>query len=126
MALLHRDRTDTRTDTDTDTVAGAGTANRPGWPDRRTVAPEPMAPMTTAEPVVVRKNSVGGTVRTVLATALLVAVVLVAVANTGDVRVDLLFEDYRVSLALLVAGSAVAGWLIGLLMGARRRRVARL
>lgn len=100
MAILHRDRTDTTAD---DAVAGPGETR-------------------TERPVVVRKGSFGATVRTVLATLLLVAVVLVAAANTDDVEVDLLFETYQVALSLLVAATAAAGFLIGLLAGARRRR----
>ncbi len=106
MALLHRDRTDT-----TDTVAGPV----PAWPETSA---------TTAEPATttVRRNSFGQTLRTVLATILLVAVVAVAVANTEEVSVDLLYDTVTPSLASLVGGAAVAGLLIGMLFGYGRGR----
>lgn len=106
MAL--RDRT--RSDTD-DTVAGSGTTSRPARVDDH----------HDERPVVVRKGSVGSTIKTVVATVLLVGLVLVALANTDDVRVDLLLETYSVSLALLVGLAALTGLLIGLLLGARRK-----
>jgi uncharacterized integral membrane protein len=111
MALLHRNRPDTGT---ADTVAGPGTAARP-------------AAGGTPEQVVVRKTSVSAILKTVVATLLLVAIVLVAAANTDEVPVDLLFETYDVALSLLVGATAVAGFLIGLLIGTvrqRRRRTA--
>jgi len=123
MALLHRDRTDTTTD---DTVAGSGTSTRPTWPRSDRGDRADRSDRAGGEAVVVRKGSVGSTVRTVLATVLLVAVVAIAFANTGNVDVDLLFESYDVSLTVLVAAFAGAGFLIGLLVGARRRhRTAR-
>jgi uncharacterized integral membrane protein len=108
MALLHRDRPDTTT---ADTVAG------PTWPvtiDQTRDAP--------AERVV-RRNSFGQTLRTILATILLVGVVAVAAANTDQVGVDLLFESYDVSLSALVGCAAGAGFLIGVLLAWRSRRV---
>jgi uncharacterized integral membrane protein len=107
MALLHRDRPATTTD---DTVAAPGTTSTPFRSD---------------EPVVVRKNSLGRTLATILATALLVAVVAVAAANTDEVRVDLLFEEYEPTLAALVGGAAGAGFLIGMLLMAGRHRRTR-
>jgi uncharacterized integral membrane protein len=105
MALLHRDRPDTTTD---DTVAAPGTTSRPFRSD---------------EPVVVRKNSLGRTLATIIATVLLVAIVAIAAANTEEVGVDLLFEEYDPPLAVLVGGAAGAGFLIGaLLMAGRHRR----
>jgi uncharacterized integral membrane protein len=101
MALLHRDRTDDTTTTTTapDSVAGPG----------------------IAEPRVVRRNSFGQTLRTVLATLILAAVVVVAAVNTDEVNVDLVFEEYEAPLSALVGGAAGAGLLIGLLLGVRRR-----
>ena len=110
MALLHRDRADTTTD---DTVVGPGATNNPAWP-----APD----AATDEPRVVRKNSFGQTLRTMIATVLLVAIVAVAIANTDEVNVDLLFEQYDASLAALVGGAAGAGFLIGALLGFGRGR----
>lgn len=108
MALLHRDRTSTD-----DTVAGPATEDRPAWPDPTSREPEPR---------VVRKNSFGQTVATMLATALLVAVVAIAAANTDEVDVDLLFERYDLALSALVGGAAGAGFLIGALLGWARGR----
>ena len=110
MALLHRDRTDTTTD---DTVVGPASTDRPAWPAATT---------TSDEPTVVRKNSFGQTLRTILATVLLVAVVAVAIANTDQVDVDLLFEQYEAPLSALVGGAAGAGFLIGALLGLGRGR----
>jgi uncharacterized integral membrane protein len=110
MALLHRDRTDTTTD---DTVVGPASTDRPAWPDATTKGDEPR---------VVRKNSFGQTLRTVIATVLLVAVVAIAVANTDQVNVDLLFEQYDAPLSALVGGAAGAGFLIGALLGLGRGR----
>lgn len=100
MALLHRDRTDTD-----DTVAGPTDLGADHVPPER----------------VVRKNSFGQTLRTILATVLVVALAAVIVVNTDRVDVDLLFESYDVSLAALLAGSAGVGLLTGLLLGFRRR-----
>lgn len=108
MALLHRDRSSTATD---DTVAGPGTAQRPAWPEPADHHHD------DDKPAVVRRNSVGQTIRTVVATIILVAVVAVAIANTDQVDVDLLFETVEASLAALVGGAAVAGLLIGVLLG---------
>jgi uncharacterized integral membrane protein len=109
MALLHRDRTTTD-----DTVAGPGAADRPAWPDDTSAS--------STETVVVRKNSFGQTLRTVLATVLLVAVVAIAIVNTDEVNVDLIFEQYDAPLAALVGGAAGAGFLIGALLGLGRGR----
>lgn len=101
MALLHRDRTDTD-----DTVVG---------PTDRGATDH------VASERVVRKNSFGQTLRTVLATVLVVALATVIIVNTDRVDVDLIFESYDVSLAALLAGSAGVGLLTGLLLGFRRR-----
>lgn len=116
MALLHRDHTDGRTDTDarTDTVAGPTTTGaRPSWPSTG----EASAPAER----VVRKNSLGHTLRVMLATVLIVAIAAVAIANTDQVDVDLLLETYDAPLSALVGGAAGAGFLVGLLLGWRRR-----
>ena len=110
MALLHRDRTTTD-----DTVAGPGATDRPGWPDSTSTS-------SSSETVVVRKNSFGQTLRTMIATVLLVAIVAIAIANTDQVNVDLLFEQYDAPLSALVGGAAGAGFLIGALLGMGRRR----
>lgn len=114
MALLHRDRTSTD-----DTVAGPVDTehpHRPAWPDRSDRADR------ADEPRVIRKNSFGQTLATMLATVLLVAVVAIAVANTDEVDVDLLFEEYDLPLSALVGGAAGAGFLIGALLGWARGR----
>lgn len=109
MALLHRDRT--KTD---DTVAGPGTSDRPASPTA--------AERHDRDAVVVRKNSFGQTLATILATIILVAVVAVAIANTDQVDVDLLFENVDAPLSALVGGAAGAGFLIGALLGYAMRR----
>lgn len=114
MALLHRDRTDDVRDAADDTVVGpTASTPRPAWPTMGT-SPAP------AERVV-RRNSMAHTLRTMLATLLLVAVAAFAVANTDRVSVDLLVEESETSLAALVGISAAAGLLVGLLLGWRRR-----
>lgn len=118
MALLHRDRpaTTTPTTSDADTVAGP---TRPAWPTAATAE----RPREAHAGRVERRNSFGQTVRTILATVLLVAVVAVAAANTERVDVDLLFERYDVAISALVGGAAVTGFLIGALLAWRSRRV---
>jgi uncharacterized integral membrane protein len=112
MALLHRDRTATDAD---DTVAG------PAWPTTAETIPDDHAVAGPSE-IVVRRNSFGQTLRTILATVVLVAVVAVAAANTDEITVDLLFEEYEVSVAGLVGGTAFAGFLIGALLAWRGKR----
>lgn len=116
MALLHRDRSGTSAD---DTVSGPGTADRPTWPD---TSERQDTDRRDDHVEVVRRNSFGQTIRTVLATVLLVAIVAVAVANTDQVDIDLLFETVDVSLAALVGGAAFVGLLIGVLLGRAGRR----
>jgi uncharacterized integral membrane protein len=111
MALLHRDRPATDAD---DTVAG------PAWPTSNAVPDDHT--VSGPDQVVVRRNSFGQTLRTILATVVLVAVVAVAAANTDDVNIDLLFEEYDVSLSALVGGTAFAGFLIGALLAWRGKR----
>jgi uncharacterized integral membrane protein len=113
MALLHRDRTDDARETADDTVVGPAAGTRPAWPAPSATTPAP------AERVV-HRNSIGHTLRTMLATLLLVAIAAFAVANTDRVGVDLLVEEYETSLAVLVGVSAAAGALLGLLLGWRR------
>jgi uncharacterized integral membrane protein len=109
MALLHRDRTDHDLDHDRDVdhVRATDTVTGP------------------AETRVVRKNSFGHTLATILATLILAAVVVVALVNTDQTDVDLVFERYDLPLSALVGGAAGAGLLIGLLLGARRRASTR-
>jgi uncharacterized integral membrane protein len=70
------------------------TSRRPATPDRSRVTP-----------------------KAVLALVLLVIILVLAVANSQKVTVDLVFEEYEVPLALVIAGSgllgAVVGWLFG-------------
>jgi uncharacterized integral membrane protein len=94
------------------TAASPGATDRPAWP----------AATTGDDPVVVRKNSFGQTLRTIIATVILVAVVAIAIANTDRVNLDLLFQNYDVSLSALVGGAAGAGFLIGALLGLGRGR----
>jgi uncharacterized integral membrane protein len=108
MAILHRDRTDVD-----DTVAGAS-ATRPDWSTG--------ASTEATGPQVVRKNSFLQTLATVLATVILVAVVAIAIANTDQVDIDLLFDSVDVPLSALVGSAAFAGFLIGALLGLGRRR----
>lgn len=96
-------------------MVGPGTTDRPAWP---TITPEAGAD----EPRVVRKNSFGQTLRTMIATVLLVAIVAIAVANTEQVDIDLLFEQYDAPLSALVGAAAGAGFLVGALLGFGRGR----
>jgi uncharacterized integral membrane protein len=74
------------------------------------------------ERVVVRKNSVGQSLRIMLATVLVVAVVAFAALNTDEVTVDFGFDTLSASLAAIVGGTAAAGFLVGWLLGFRGRR----
>ena len=131
MALLHRDRTHDAVDLrDADrpipqhAAPGAMPADRatPVVDRDRAVADDDRV---RDEPVVVRKNSFGQTLRTMLATILLVAVVAIAIANDDQFNIDLLFEQYDVSIAAVIGVAAGAGFLIGsLLTMGRRRRVS--
>ncbi|MGH9138417.1 MAG: LapA family protein [Acidimicrobiales bacterium] len=46
---------------------------------------------------------------------------LVAVANTDDVEIDLLYDEYVMPLFVLIAAVGVAGFLAGSLVAWRRR-----
>lgn len=101
MALLHHD----------DRVE-----ERPSWDTPATHAPA----MTEHERVVVRKNSFGQTMRTILATVLLVAVVAFAALNVEQVGIDAGFETYEAPLSAVIGISAAAGFFVGWLLGWRR------
>jgi uncharacterized integral membrane protein len=55
------------------------------------------------------------------AVAMLVYTVALAVSNTGHVRVDWVFATSSVPLVWLVLLTAVAGWLLGMLLSAGLR-----
>lgn len=74
------------------------------------------------ERVVVRRNSVGQTLRAVVATVCLLAIAAFMVLNTDDVSVDLGFETYDAPLWLAVGSAAAAGVVLGWMLGWRRCR----
>ncbi len=61
------------------------------------------------------------TVRVVLWLALLAALVVFALLNTDDTDVDWLVREDRAPLFVIIAASAAAGFLMGLIATARRR-----
>lgn len=73
-------------------------------------------------PIVQRKNSMGQTLRTVVATVCVLAVAAFMVLNTDDVSVDLGFETYDAPLWLAVGSAAAAGVVLGWMLGWRRCR----
>ena len=60
------------------------------------------------------------TARTVVITLLVIAVALVAAANTDDTRVDLLVEEFTFPLVGLITAVGAAGVAVGFLLGRRR------
>jgi uncharacterized integral membrane protein len=115
--------------------------HRPHWPgrhhdddpevveERRVVDTDRTDGVVADDRVVERRPSrvatVGHTVRVMLATLLLAAVVLFAAANTTELKVDFLFDSVRAPMWAVIAGSGGAGMLVGMLLvaGRRRRRV---
>ena len=67
-----------------------------------------------------RSGMFSHTVRVMLATLVLAAIVLFAAANTDDVRPDFLFDAATVPMWTIVAGSSFAGFLLGQLLHRRR------
>lgn len=74
------------------------------------------------DPVVVRKNSFGQTIRTVIATVCLAAVVAFMAMNTEEVGIDLGFERYDAPMWAVAGIAAAAGVVIGWMAGWRRCR----
>jgi uncharacterized integral membrane protein len=64
----------------------------------------------------------GQTVRIVLLVVVAVVLVVWASANTQDVEVDWLFDTTTNSLVVVIVGSAVLGFLLGMFVSWRRRR----
>ena len=62
------------------------------------------------------------TVRIVLVVVIAVVLVAWAGSNTQDVEVDWLFDTTTNSLVVVILGSAVLGFLLGLFVAWRRRR----
>jgi uncharacterized integral membrane protein len=120
MALLHRDdRVADRTVDADRTVAG----DRATWADTELPADRyahVAASPDAVEPVVVRKNSFGQTLRTILGTLIVAAIVAFAALNTGHLDVDLGYDTMEMPLSLVIGASALAGLIAGWLFGYRR------
>lgn len=72
-------------------------------------------------PIVQRKNSMGQTLRTVVATVCVLAVAAFMVLNTDDTRVDLGFDNsFEAPLWATVGIAAALGLVLGLAVGHRR------
>lgn len=101
MALLHRDH-DHASDVE--------------------VPDHPPAEWSTSppQPTVVRRNSKGQTVRTVLATACVLALAAFMVLNTADTEVDLGFDTFTSPLWATTGIAAAVGLLLGVAVGRRR------
>lgn len=69
-----------------------------------------------------RKIRLAQTIRIVVVVVIAVVLVAWASANTQDVEVDWLFDTTTNSLVVVIIGSAVLGFLIGLFVAWRRRR----
>jgi uncharacterized integral membrane protein len=95
---------------------------RPLWTDEQVAAGriEPAA----RETVVVRKNSAGQTIRTILATLVAAAVVAVAALNTGDLDLDFGFTNATYPLWGVIGAAGFAGLVAGWLYGRRPRAAA--
>jgi uncharacterized integral membrane protein len=61
------------------------------------------------------------TLRVLILLILAAVLVVWALANTDDVEVDWLFDTSTVPLVIVIAVSAVVGFVLGLLAGQRRR-----
>jgi uncharacterized integral membrane protein len=84
--------------------------------------PREQHPGDGRDPVVVRRNSFGHTMRTVIATICLLAIVGFMLLNTDDVRVDLGADTYDLPLWGAIGGAALAGAVAGWMLGWRRCR----
>ena len=60
------------------------------------------------------------TAKQVVVGVLVLVVVVLAIANSDDVKVDFVFHSFTMPLFLVIVGSAVIGWLIGWYMGRNR------
>ena len=70
-----------------------------------------------------RRSGGGGfTVKQVLIAVLAVVVLVLAVVNFESTRIDLVFVDVTMPLFFVIVGSAVVGWLVGIVMGNRKKR----
>ncbi len=56
----------------------------------------------------------------VLVGVLILVVVILAIANSGRVKVDFVFHSFELRLFVVIVGSALIGWLIGWFMGRNR------
>jgi uncharacterized integral membrane protein len=109
MALLHRDHDHETTEVPDHPPAEWTTTSQPV----RT-APEP-------EPVVVRRNSAGQTIRAVVATVCIVAIGAFMAMNTDDTSIDLGFDTYMSPLWATTGIAAAVGVVLGFALGHRRR-----
>lgn len=67
-----------------------------------------------------RRIRTGQTIRIVVWVVVVALIVVFAATNSNDVDVDWVFGDSAGPLWLVIAGSAAAGFLLGLLTAARR------
>jgi len=51
---------------------------------------------------------------------LVVVVVILAIANSHKVKVDFVVDHFRIPLFLVIAGSAIIGWVVGWFTGRGR------
>ena len=56
----------------------------------------------------------------ILVGVLILVVVVLAIANSGKVKVDFVIGDVQMRLFVVIIGSALIGWLIGWFMGRSR------
>ena len=56
----------------------------------------------------------------ILVGVLILLVVVLAIANSGRVKVDFVIGDVQMRLFVVIVGSALIGWVIGWFMGRSR------
>jgi len=69
-----------------------------------------------------RSGRGGFTVKQVLIAVLAVIVLVLAIVNFESTKIDLVFVEVTMPLFFVIIGSAVIGWLVGLVMGNRKNR----
>ncbi|MBA2283067.1 MAG: DUF1049 domain-containing protein [Acidimicrobiia bacterium] len=103
------------------------TDDRARWADGEVPAEghartEPSHSRTEPERVVVRKNSAGHSLRIMLATIVIVAIVAFAALNTDSVTMDVAVDKFTAPLAAVIGIAAAAGFIVGWLLGWRGRK----
>jgi uncharacterized integral membrane protein len=129
MALLHRDRAERDTRLGDERLMGDPPVGGPATVDRdvnsdRELLGERDRDVYSDRPVAVtrpRSDTFGIIVRTVIFTLAIAAIVVVATQNEGDVRFDMVFEQYSTPLWVVMVLPAALGCIAGLMVRSGRR-----